>query len=305
MKPITKKFLMWIGICSAAFVAFWSLVLLEIISNPIINMSFRYSDTKVESKFEGVALIPEIKYLQYNNRQVRYLLLKTSSDLPFVVFIHGAPGSSADYLNYFKDKKLNKKVNLISVDRPGYGYSNYGLAETSIRKQAAAIHEVVKRECGDRSVVLVGHSYGGPIALRIAADFPISYHAAILLAPAIDPKNEKKIKIASFGTNKFSGWLIPPAMQVAAYEKITHVEELKKLEPLIENIQVPVYHIHGTNDSLVPFENVAFAKNHIRDSLLHIKVLQNVDHFLPWSHHKLVVDKILESIENQAFGCLP
>lgn len=298
MKPNGKNFLIWVGICFAAFVIFWFLIRLEIISHPLVNMSFRFSDKKVESKFEKVALIPEIKYLNNNDRRVRYLHLAIRSDLPYVMFIHGAPGSSADYLNYFKDERLNKKINLISVDRPGYGYSNYGLAETSIQKQAAAIHMVAERECHNTRVVLVGHSYGGPIALRMAADFPKSYHAVVLLAPAIDPKNEKKIKIAALGANKFSGWLIPPAMQVAAHEKITHVQELKKLEPLIKNIQIPVYLIHGTNDSLVPFENVAFARNHLSDNILNIMPLQNVDHFLPWSHHDLVVDKILESIRD-------
>ena len=119
----------------------------------------------------------------------------------------------------------------------------------------------------------------------------------ILLAPAIDPKNEKEVKIASLGTHPWTRWLITPAFRVASVEKSTHIAELKKLEPHLDDIDIPVCLIHGTEDSLVPYANVAFAKEKINPDLLEVISLDGVDHFLPWTHHDLVAVKIIQMIK--------
>ena len=51
-----------------------------------------------------------------------------------IFFIHGAPGSSDNYYEYLQDSLLLEKANLYSIDRPGYGFSNFGKSETSIKK---------------------------------------------------------------------------------------------------------------------------------------------------------------------------
>lgn len=288
------KTLKWISILLGTLTVFIILLRFEIIGNPMVNMSFRYSDAKIMEKFAEDRAAPAIGRQLFEDKEIRYLLHEHDASLPYVVFIHGAPGSLIDYLGFFKDEKLNTHFNLLSIDRPGYGYSDFGQSETSLKKQAEALMEVVNSVCKNNNVIVVGHSYGGPIALMMEARFPQTFKSTLLLAPAIDPDHEKEIRIAALGVNPVTSWLVPPALRVAADEKTTHVSELQKLEPLLRNINIPICHMHGTEDSLVAYANVAFSEKHFSDHNLEIVTLENVDHFLPWSHHELIVDKLVQ-----------
>lgn len=294
MKNILIKTSKGINILLGALTVFTILLRLEIIENPMVNMSFRYSDVKIMEKFAEGPVAPAIGRILFEEKEIRYLLLEKDANLPYVVFIHGAPGSLIDYLDFFKDDKLTTHFNLLSIDRLGYGYSEFGQSETSMKKQASALMQVVDSVRKNNKVILVGHSYGGPIALMMEASFPQTFESILLLAPAIDPENEKEIRIAGLGVNPLTSWVVPPALRVAADEKTTHVAELKKLEPMLRNINIPICHIHGTKDSLVPYENVAFSEKHFKNDILEIVTLEKVDHFLPWSHHELIVNKLLQ-----------
>lgn len=267
----------------------------EIIGQPMLNMSFRYSDKKIEKIYKNAAQKPEVHYLDFENREIRYLTLITDPQKPYVVFIHGAPGSSADYTAFLKDERLFDKVNIICVDRPGYGYSGFGKAVTSLKKQAEAIQAVIKNVTDSKNIILLGHSFGGPIALRMAMEFRHNYQYIILLAPAIDPNDEKQFKIGRLAMIQPTRWITPPAWRVAADEKYTHIDELNKMLPLYSQLTIPVLHIHGTADSLVPYENMRFSERHIDKKWLETLTLDGVDHFLPWSHHDLITDRILLS----------
>lgn len=249
--------------------------------------------------FKNAEVQPVVNYLNIGELNIRYLELVRDSTLPYVVFIHGAPGSLSDYEAYFKDKKLYSKLNLLSIDRPGYGYSNFGNSETSIKRQSKTIHSAIEKICQNNQVIIVGHSYGGPIALRMAIDYPSAYKGLILLAPALDPENEKVIKLARIPMIQPFRWLTPPALKVAADEKNTHIEELQKMLGYYDQLKIPVCHIHGDEDSLVPYENLDFSIKHIPTEILETVTLEDADHFLPWSHHRLVVDKIIEMSANK------
>ncbi len=261
----------------------------------MLNMSFRYSDRKIIALFKGEDLQPKVKYRKFKGQSLRYVELITDRSLPYVVFIHGAPGSSADYYDYFRNEDLYAKVNLISVDRLGYGYSDFGNSETSIQNQGEAIQSIIEKYCSSNKVILVGHSYGGPIAVRMAMDYPGSYESLLLLAPALDPENEKMIKIALLAVNRPTSWITPAALKVAADEKFTHSQEIKKMILLYDKIEIPVCHIHGDKDSLVPYENLKFSKKYFKPDLLEPITLKGEDHFLPWTQQELIIKKILES----------
>ncbi len=291
-KPFTLRLIFKIVL--AAFITLLLLLRFEIIGQPMMNMSFRYSDNKINKLFKGEDRQPEIHHMTFENHQLRYLTMISDPSKPFVVFIHGAPGSSADYLQYLRDEKLYASINIIDVDRLGYGYSGFGHAETSIQKQGEAIHSIIRKITISKNIILVGHSFGGPIAVRMAMDFPDAYSNLILLAPALDPDHEKQFKIGHLAMIKPTRWLTPPALRVAADEKYSHIDELKKMLPHYNHLKIPIIHIHGTKDSLVPYENLEFSKQHINPKILETISLENVDHFLPWTHHDFIVNKILE-----------
>jgi pimeloyl-ACP methyl ester carboxylesterase len=103
---------------------------------------------------------------------------------PTVVFIHGNPGTSLDFLPVME--KLSPKVRTVSLDRPGYGWSARPEALMSPTDQARVLHAAVK-ELGLQRPVLVGFSFGGPVALAYALEFRDEVPALVLVAPVASP----------------------------------------------------------------------------------------------------------------------
>ena len=225
-------------------------------------------------------------------RWVEVSILKKDT-LPIVIFVHGAPGSANNFYEFLADTSLLKYARLISIDRLGYSPYDQGEAEISIQKQSDALKKILSHYQYPW-VLAVGHSFGGPIVANYVLDYPDKVKAAILLAPALDPENEKYLTIAKLADWKATNWIVPELMMVANAEKNAHAEQLRILLPKWENIQVPIVHMHGTNDGLVPYENVAFSKEMITAENLEIISIKKGNHLLPWSETETVKEEILK-----------
>jgi pimeloyl-ACP methyl ester carboxylesterase len=94
-----------------------------------------------------------------------------------VVLLHGQPGSAADWQQVAG--RLPATLRVLAVDRPGYGASHQpaGGFEYGAR---AVLAELDGRGIG--RAVLVGHSYGGGVALSVAEQAPDRVEALVLLA---------------------------------------------------------------------------------------------------------------------------
>jgi pimeloyl-ACP methyl ester carboxylesterase len=257
----------------------------------------RKSDRQVLSIFKKHDKVPIIDYFQYNSKSMRYIMAGDyNKHLPTVLFIHGAPGSSTDYFDFLQDSILVKQANLIAIDRLGYGYSSYGKAETSIQKQAFIINKFID-SLQTKNILLVGWSFGGPIAVKTAIQ-NTKVTSLLLLAPAIDPSIEKHFFAGHIAKWKATRWLVPTELKIAEQEKLTHVDELIKMKDDWSKIQVPIIHIHGDKDRLVPFENLSFSEKMISNKYLTSIVVKDAGHLLPWKNYELVVENIRFLINN-------
>lgn len=255
-------------------------------------MQFRTSPKGIASEFENAQVAPVIKDVDFEEKNFRYVeVVDSRYQKPTIIFIHGAPGSSDNYFQFMRDPKMVSSFDMVSVDRLGYGYSDFGKAEISLVKQAKSLKPILN-EYKNTPTVLVGHSYGGPIAAKVAVLFPEYVQGILLLAPAIDPENEKIVSIAWMGKTPPFRWITPKSWKVATDEKYSHIEELKKMLPDWSKLCIPVTYIQGDKDRLVPYENLAFAKRMIDDSCLKAIGIPGEDHFLPWSQEQLIKDEL-------------
>jgi pimeloyl-ACP methyl ester carboxylesterase len=177
------------------------------------------------------------------------------------------------------------------LDRPGYGYSNYGRSEIDLHKQAQAIRHIVANY-PQKKVILIGHSYGGPIIGKYAMDDAKSLKGIVMLAPVNDPENEPMFWFAHFGRWKLTRWMIPGSLRVSADEKFSHAEELAKIADDWVRIGVPVVHIHGYKDKLAPPVNIDFSKERIAEQYLKM-VEMDTNHFIPWSDYEVVKRELM------------
>jgi len=271
-------------------------ILLALLCFPFIFMhscvKFRTSDKKTLKEFKEAGIPVNIDYFQTSSHAKKVRVVTTSEEKDTtILFIHGAPGSADAFYDYLKDSVLLQKARLVTIDRPGYGYSDFGKSLTSIKAQAEVVREICDAY-NFQNIILVGHSFGGPIAAYVPT-LTNKIDGVLMLAPAIDPDNEKILWIANFARWKATKWLIPRSLAVAGDEKFSHVAELQKLSDVWQNITIPVVHIHGEKDGIVPYENLAFATANF-DSLYFKSIsIPEENHFIPWTQKPLVLEEIL------------
>jgi pimeloyl-ACP methyl ester carboxylesterase len=109
-----------------------------------------------------------------------------ASDAPPVVALHGA-GSNLEDMRLALGEALGARHRVIFVDRPGLGFSARKAGEgSSPSRQAAVLRDVLDALGVDRAI-LVGHSWGGTLALAFALDFPQRVAGLVLVAPPTHP----------------------------------------------------------------------------------------------------------------------
>ena len=94
-----------------------------------------------------------------------------------VVMLHGQPGSGSDWQQLAD--QLPDCLRVIALDRPGYGANP--LPAGGFTVNARAVFAELDAQGVERAV-LVGHSYGGGVALAAAALAPERVEALVLLA---------------------------------------------------------------------------------------------------------------------------
>jgi pimeloyl-ACP methyl ester carboxylesterase len=94
-----------------------------------------------------------------------------------LVLLHGQPGSATDW--YQLAGRLPVQIHTVAADRPGYGSSQLPVGGFAANARAV-IADLDLR--GVRRAVLVGHSYGGGVAISAASLAPDRVQAVVLLA---------------------------------------------------------------------------------------------------------------------------
>ena len=100
-----------------------------------------------------------------------------------VVLIHGS--ILADYLSLVREElTLTKQYRTMSYSRRGYAGSTHPMGPLSIREQASDCRKLM-HHLGIDSAHIVGHSYGGGIAMQLAVDSPGYVRSLSLLEPVL------------------------------------------------------------------------------------------------------------------------
>jgi pimeloyl-ACP methyl ester carboxylesterase len=100
-----------------------------------------------------------------------------------VVLVHGAVIADA-FESLLTEPAMASRYRLISYHRRGYAGSARPQGLVSIPEQAADCHALL-RHLGVARAHVVGHSYGGKVALALALNFPDAVHSLALLEPAM------------------------------------------------------------------------------------------------------------------------
>lgn len=258
-------------------------------------MKFRVSDSKAKEQFAAANVTLHTETILSTGFNLHYA--KTGNDtFPTLFFVHGSPGSWDAFSVYMKDKDLLAKFRMVSVDRPGFGYSQFGNAK-NLGDQSAIISPLLAHINNGKPVYIIGHSLGGPMAVKLVADNPGTFRGMILLAASVDPAEEAPEKWRGFLYNSPFQYLLPGAFRPSN----TEIWHLKKDLPLLTKqfaaVICDVWIVHGDKDKFVPVGNVEYAKKMLVNAKsVQTKILKNAPHFIPWDPWYKFIKEILVSL---------
>jgi pimeloyl-ACP methyl ester carboxylesterase len=131
---------------------------------------------------------------------------------PALVLVHGLAAQMRNFTYALVDL-LAKKYHVVCVDRPGCGYSTRPVhVPATLIGQADTIAKLVASLKLDKPVI-VGHSYGGALALAMALNHPDCVGGLALIAPLTHPQNAvpaafRDLVIHSRWVRQLVGWTL-------------------------------------------------------------------------------------------------
>ena len=255
-------------------------------------MKERISDKKGKNWFKNKNVVLTTKDTVIDGRHIHYAMAGNGS-LPTLVFIHGSPGSWFHYMKFMYDSDMLKKFRVVSFDRPGFGYSDFG-KPMHLQDQSKLLLRVIETLKTDKPLYLAGHSMGGPVVAQIAAYKPELFEKIILMAAAIDIKMEAKETWRHIMEVRPLYWCLPGAFAPSNTELLWLKKDLGPLADDLKKITCKVLFIHGDKDTWVPIKNIAFGKQMmINAKSIDADTLRGADHQIPWKRRDEIKEILL------------
>lgn len=286
----------------------WALIFLVVLLAGLLTaahwVTLRKSDQEIAESFHDKSVQPRVFRYRVNGRTIRYIDAHRSeadtNALPVVLFLHGAPSSLSFFDKFFRDSLLLDRARLVAVDRPGYGYSDFGRVETSIVRQAELLRPLIQRYRNAPFLMLVGSSYGGPLAAKLAMDNPSDVDHVVFVSSALGPGLERIYPISYWIDKPPLRWLIPQILLNANDEKLAHRAALKEIEQGWGRIRAGVTFLHGQRDDLVYPANVSYARQRLTNARVKEYLLPENRHDIVFNKREYMTDIILQVLARHA-----
>jgi pimeloyl-ACP methyl ester carboxylesterase len=279
----------WLKRLSAASLFIFLLLMLALHS----CITFRMSKSEIDTFFADKPQKGTLHTYLVDKQKINYLHVG-DEQLPLVVFVHGSPGSLSAFIDFMANEALLKQAQLVTVDRPGFGASNFGYAEPSLQKQAAALKPILEKYQQARPIILVGHSLGGPVIARMAMDYPQLVDGLVFVAASVDPDLEPNEWFRGPLATPFLKWILPRSLRASNDELYQLKPQLQAMLPLWPDIKVPAIVVQGGKDSLVPPGNADFIVKRMVNANVNVVLQPDMNHFVPWTHPQLIANAVLE-----------
>jgi pimeloyl-ACP methyl ester carboxylesterase len=216
---------------------------------------------------------------------------------PLVLLIHGTPGDLRSLAEVFADRSLADRATLVTVDRLGWGLSGDGSPVASIELQAEALRAILATHPGGRPAVVVGHSYGGPVAAWLATIKPERVGALVLVSASIDPAEERTTWYQAVSRWWIVRGVVPRALRQADAEVRPLPGQLTALGARLANLRAPVFVVHGRDDKLVPVANADYARRMLGQSPPEVEIIPGQGHFVPWENPARIVAAVHRALD--------
>jgi|SRR5579863_8632258 len=149
-----------------------------------------------------------------------------------VLYLHGTPGSLADYAPWRLPGLQRAGLGVLAIDYRGYGGSTGSPSAKGIDRDARAAFDFIRRTAPNSRIAIFGESFGTGVAVALATERPAA--GLLLNAPFASELRLFELRAPPFMPYR---WLL---------------QDQYDSEALIGKVTAPVMIVHGTDDDLVP-----------------------------------------------------
>ncbi len=184
-----------------------------------------YTDRQADARASEAeaAFPPEGQLLDVDGRIVHAVVAGSGPD---VVLIHGAGGNTREFTFAFMER-LTDRYRVIVFDRPGLGYTDrtdpaYDSAFTSQAEspaEQAALLQAAAAQLGAEKPIVLGHSFGGSVALAWALNHPDNTAGIINVAGPSHPWPGDLGSYYTVNGSALGGAIVPPIIATFATEQ--------------------------------------------------------------------------------------
>jgi pimeloyl-ACP methyl ester carboxylesterase len=136
--------------------------------------------------------IAELKQIELNGYPQWVLIRGHDVSNPLFLFLHGGPGESNLWLAHHTMKELERHFVCVNWDQRGAGKSLLPgpdpatMTIEQLYEDALALMKLLLARFGKEKLLLLGHSWGGLLATRLAERHPELLHGVILMNSTMD-----------------------------------------------------------------------------------------------------------------------
>jgi pimeloyl-ACP methyl ester carboxylesterase len=166
-----------------------------------------------------------------------------------VVIITGTPSWSEYWAPTIAASPQTREI--IVADRPGFRTSEPEEAVRDLAKQADALAPMLEAREGQR-VLLVGQSFGAPVATLMAQRYPDRVDAIVLVSAYFGDRGPTARRL--FGAGRLVQGMLDRDLKNSITEVRAQTEQLPAVWAALRGLRQPVVFIHGDDDTFVPLD---------------------------------------------------
>lgn len=202
-----------------------------------------------------------------------------------IVIITGTPSWSEYWAPTIAALPANREI--IVADRPGFRESEPAGAVRDIARQAEALSPMLEARPGQR-VLVIGQSFGAPVATLMADRYRDRVHAVVLVSPYFGDRGPTARRM--FGVGRVVRPVLPRDLRNSISEVSAQAPQLPAVWEALRRLPQPLVFIHGDDDTFVPLS----ASQRITREYGHTLItVPRGDHFL----NACCVPALLEAVE--------
>jgi pimeloyl-ACP methyl ester carboxylesterase len=136
--------------------------------------------------------VAELKLVDLNGYSQWLLIRGQDVSGPLLLFLHGGPGESNMWLAHYTMKELEQHFVCVNWDQRGTGRSfrpgppAESMTIEQFVNDTIALIELLRARFGQQKVLLLGHSWGSVLAMKVAAARPDLLFAVIGMGQVVD-----------------------------------------------------------------------------------------------------------------------